>query len=155
MSRLQASSISWSSFSACRNSRGRDAGGVHDSEAAHLNFPKRALESQISMSHLVPLLELTELPPWEDDTTFQQLLFSFGAILPLRKSSNLIDTKLRKRVLSLSEGVLVRICRLLESAAIAAIQSGVERIELGCLDDELGTQGLVSISDRRRRRVAG
>jgi hypothetical protein len=107
------------------------------------------------MSHLVPLLELTELPPWEDDTTFQQLLFSFGAILPLRKSSNLIDTKLRKRVLSLSEGVLVRICRLLESAAIAAIQSGVERIELGCLDDELGTQGLVSISDRRRRRVAG
>ena len=37
--------------------RGRDAGGVQDSEAAHLNSPKRALESQISMSHLVPLLE--------------------------------------------------------------------------------------------------
>jgi len=36
---------------------GRDAGGVQDSEAAHLNSPKRALESQISMSHLVPLLE--------------------------------------------------------------------------------------------------
>ena len=60
MSRLQASSISWSSFSACRNSRGRDAGGVHDSEAAHLNSPKRALESQISMSHLVPLLEFNQ-----------------------------------------------------------------------------------------------
>jgi divalent metal cation (Fe/Co/Zn/Cd) transporter len=28
-----------------------------DSEAAHLNSLKRALESQISMSHLVPLLE--------------------------------------------------------------------------------------------------
>ena len=37
--------------------RGRDAGGVQDSEAAHLNSLKRALESQISMSHLVPLLE--------------------------------------------------------------------------------------------------
>src|ERR1700719_1588111 len=37
--------------------RGRDAGGVQDSEAAHLDFLKRALESQISMSHLVPLLE--------------------------------------------------------------------------------------------------
>ena len=37
--------------------RGRDAGGVQDSEAAHLNSLKRAAESQISMSHLVPLLE--------------------------------------------------------------------------------------------------
>jgi hypothetical protein len=41
--------------------RGRDAGGVQDSEAAHLNSPKRALESQISMSHLVPFLELTNI----------------------------------------------------------------------------------------------
>src|SRR5262249_35675914 len=39
--------------------RGRDAGGAQDSESAHLNSLnlKRALESQISMSHLVPLLE--------------------------------------------------------------------------------------------------
>jgi hypothetical protein len=36
---------------------GRDAGRVQDSEAAHLNSLKRALESQISMSHLGPLLE--------------------------------------------------------------------------------------------------
>ena len=41
--------------------RGRDAGGVQDSEAAHLNSLKRALESQISMSHLVPLLEFNQL----------------------------------------------------------------------------------------------
>src|ERR1700746_3552796 len=103
MSRLQAFSISWSSFSACRNSRGlpaetarvkrserlsesaervlsgrihqiriqgacptgkprgRDAGGVQDSEAAHLDSLKRALESQISMSHLVPLLEFNQV----------------------------------------------------------------------------------------------
>ena len=40
--------------------RGRDAGAVQDSEAAHLNSPKRALESQISMSHLVPLLEFNQ-----------------------------------------------------------------------------------------------
>ena len=37
--------------------RARDAGGVQDSGAAHLNSLKRTLESQISMSHLVPLLE--------------------------------------------------------------------------------------------------
>ena len=41
--------------------RGRDAGRVQDSEAAHLNSPERALESQISMSHLVPLLEFNLL----------------------------------------------------------------------------------------------
>jgi hypothetical protein len=103
---------------------------------------------------LADRFEAMELPPWEDDATFQQLLCSFGAILPLRKSSKLVDTKARKRVLSLSEGVLVRICRLLESSAIAAIQTGAECIELGSLDDELGAQGLVSITDRRRRRVA-
>jgi len=40
--------------------RGRDAGRVQDSEAAHLNSPERALESQISMSHLVPLLEFNQ-----------------------------------------------------------------------------------------------
>ena len=110
-----------------------------------------AKQALMTDQQLADRFEAMVLPPWEDDTTFQQLLRSFGAILPLRKSSNLIDTKLRKRVLSLSEGVLVRICRLLECAAVIAIQSGVERIELGCLDDELGTQGLVSISDRRRR----
>ena len=40
--------------------RGRDAGRVQHSEAAHLNSPERALESQISMSHLVPLLEFNQ-----------------------------------------------------------------------------------------------
>ena len=41
--------------------RGRDAGRVQDSEAAHLNSPERALESQISVSHLVPLLEFNRV----------------------------------------------------------------------------------------------
>ena len=40
--------------------RGRDAGGVQDSEAAHLDSLRRALELQISMSHLVPLLEFNQ-----------------------------------------------------------------------------------------------
>jgi GTPase SAR1 family protein len=114
-----------------------------------------AKQALMTDQQLADRFEAVELRKWEDDATFQQLLCSFGAILPLRKSSNLLDTKVRKRVLSLSEGVLVRICRLLESSAIAAIQTGAERIELGSLDDELGTQGLISISDRRRRRVAG
>src|ERR1700746_158892 len=39
--------------------RARDAGGGQHSESAHLNSLKRALESQISMSHLVLCWNLT------------------------------------------------------------------------------------------------
>jgi len=57
--------------------------------------------------------------------------------------------------LSLTEGVLVRICRLIERAAIEAIQSGRERIDLTSLTEDLVAESLISIADRRKRRVAG
>jgi hypothetical protein len=53
--------------------RGRDAAGVQDSEAAHLNSPKRALESQISMSHLVPLLEFNLYDRTDDQLTLDEI----------------------------------------------------------------------------------
>ena len=53
----------------------------------------------------------------------------------------------------LTEGVTVRICRLLEEAAVQAIASGGERIELETLSEEVVTASLVSISDRRTRRT--
>jgi len=52
-------------------------------------------------------------------------------ILPLRQASELHDGKIRKRVLVLTEGVMVRICRLLEAAAIQAIETEHEHINLG------------------------
>jgi len=48
----------------------------------------------------------------------------------------------------------VRVCRLLEEAAVQAIASGGERIELETLSEEVVTASLVSISDRRTRRTA-
>lgn len=57
-------------------------------------------------------------------------------------------------ILSLTEGVLVRICRLLERAATQAIRSGQERIDLACLSEDLTAGSLVSIAGRRSRRVA-
>jgi hypothetical protein len=54
----------------------------------------------------------------------------------------------------LSEGITVRICRLLEEAAVQAIVSGRERIELETLSEELLTSSLVSISERLQRRAA-
>jgi Bacterial TniB protein len=102
---------------------------------------------------LADRFEAMELPAWKDDGSFQSLLSSFAAILPLRQPSSLLDPKVRKRILSLSEGVMVRICRLLEAAAVQAIRSGTERIELATLNEELILKTLVSISDRRSRRT--
>ena len=96
-----------------------------------------------------------ELPAWEDDAAFEQLLLSIESILPLRQPSEFRDPKIRQRILSLTEGVLGRICRLMETAAIEGIRSGEERISLPLLKDDLVTESLVSIADRRTRRFAG
>ena len=95
-----------------------------------------------------------ELPAWRDDAALGKLLTSYASLLPLREASELCAPKLRKRLLSLTEGVTVRICRLLEIAAVRAIESGRERIEADLLNEELLTHSLVSISDRHVRRPA-
>lgn len=96
-----------------------------------------------------------ELPAWEDDAAFEQLLLSFESVLPLRQPSDFRDPRIHQRILSLTEGVLGRICRLMEAAAIEAIRSGDERISLNLLKDDFVTESLVSIADRRARRFSG
>ena len=96
-----------------------------------------------------------ELPAWENDEAFEQLLLSFESILPLRRQSEFRDPKIHQRILSLTEGVLGRICGMLEAAAIEAIRSGEERICLSLLKEDLVTESLVSIADRRTRRASG
>ena len=94
------------------------------------------------------------LPAWENDQAFPQLLASFESILPLRQPSEFRDPQVQQRILTLTEGVLVRICRLIEKAAMEAIRSGTERIDFACLTEDLIAGSLVSIVDRRNRRVA-
>jgi DNA polymerase III delta prime subunit len=110
-----------------------------------------AKQALLTDQQLADRFEARELPAWRDDATFHQFLASFGASLPLRQASGLREVGLRKRILSLSEGITVRICRLLEEAAVQAILSGRERIELETLSEELLTGSLVSISERRQR----
>ena len=50
---------------------------------------------------------------------------------------------------------MVRVCRLLEEAAMRGIETGRERIDMEGVTDDLTARTLVSISDRRSRRVAG
>jgi hypothetical protein len=113
-----------------------------------------AKQALMTDQQLADRFEAAELPAWENDPNFQQLLLSFESILPLRLPSAFRDPKVHQRILSLSEGVLVRICRIIEIAATEAIHSGQERVCLGMLEDDLVTGSLVSIVDRRNRRVS-
>ena len=64
---------------------------------------------------LADRFEAIELPAWENDASFHELLLSLESVLPLRQPSEFRDPKVHQRILSLTEGVLVRICRLLEA----------------------------------------
>ena len=114
-----------------------------------------ANQALMTDQQLADRFEAAELPPWENDAAFQQLLLSFESILPLRRPSNLRDPQVHQRILSLTEGVMVRICRLLEAAAAEAIRTGEERIDLPLLRGDLVAESLVSIADRRNRRASG
>jgi hypothetical protein len=115
---------------------------------------EEANQALMTDQQLADRFSAAELPAWENDAAFEQLLLSFESILPLRKPSEFRDPKVNRRILSLTEGVLGRICRLLETAAIEAIRSGEERICLALLKEDLVTESLVSIADRRVRRVS-
>ena len=115
---------------------------------------QEANQALMTDQQLADRFEAAELPAWELDQTFQQLLLSFESTLPLRKPSDFRDSKVHQRILGLTEGVLVGICRLLETAAPEAIRSGQERIDLSLLADHLVAESLVSIVDRRNRRVS-
>lgn len=115
---------------------------------------QEAKQALMTDQQLADRFDAFELPAWADDAAFGQLLTSYASMLPLREASELCAPKLRKRLLSLTEGVTVRLCRLVESAAVQAIESGRERIEIDLLNEALLAHSLVSISDRHARRPA-
>ena len=116
---------------------------------------QEAKQALMTDQQLADRFAASELPPWHNDTAFGQLLASFGSILPLRLPSNLQDADVRARILALTEGITVRIFRLIEVAAIQAIENGKECIDLDSLSDQVVTETLVSISERRSRRPVG
>jgi Bacterial TniB protein len=116
---------------------------------------QEAKQALMTDQQLADRFAASELPPWRDDLALGQLLASFESILPLRHPSNLRGTDVRRRILALTDGITVRICRLIETAAIQAIETGKERIDLDSLSDHVVTETLVSISERRSRRQVG
>ena len=89
-----------------------------------------AKRAMLTDQQLADRFEAVELPPWHNDNDFRRLLASFQAILPLRKRSDLQAPDIRQELLRRTEGITVRIVRLLEELAVEAVRSGAEEIAL-------------------------
>ena len=103
---------------------------------------------------LADRFEAFELPLWQNDEAFLRLLASFQAAFPLRQRSDLTSVASRRLLLDRTEGVTVRIVRLLETLAVDAIQSGKERIDKESLEDLRLSPQLLSMSDRFENAVS-
>lgn len=77
--------------------------------------------------------EPVSLPLWKMDEEYLRLLSSFEAILPLRKPSNLTQEELALKILSLSGGTIGEISQIIRKAAVEAVESRKEHIDLAIL----------------------
>jgi type II secretory pathway predicted ATPase ExeA len=87
------------------------------------------------------------LPRWRMDREFLMLLASFEQTLPLRHPSGLIEKHLAQKLLAQSEGNLGELSILLTTAAIYAIETGIEQIN----DAVLAAIDWAPPSERRRQ----
>ena len=106
---------------------------------------KRALMTD---QQLADSFEIIELSRWRNDEAFNRLLASFLGLLPLRQQSDLLAPAVRKALLDHSDGVTVRIVRLIEALAIDAIRSGRERIDMESFSVVPSLPLLLSMEDR-------
>jgi len=89
------------------------------------------------------------LPPWRMEPEYLRLLNTLEAMLPLRERSGLEEPAMAQKLLTVSEGILGEIVALVTSAAVAALTSGRERVDIDMLDD------IDFKPPTDRRRVAG
>lgn len=100
--------------------------GVGVPEARHALFSDSQLRSRFTD---------VELPPWTTGEELRDFVTRLTWSLPLRKPSPVDSAKLRRLLLDRTGGITLGICKAFERAAIAAIRSGQERIDLGSFDD--------------------
>jgi hypothetical protein len=76
----------------------------------------------------------TVLPEWKFDRDYLSLLASFEQLLPLRRPSTLTEVRLATRLLTMSEGTIGELARLLTLASTQAIKDKSEHISLSLLE---------------------
>jgi hypothetical protein len=75
----------------------------------------------------------TELPLWCMGREYRKLLASFERMLPLKRPSQLAKEPLATKLLAMTEGTIGELSTLLKSAAIYAVRTGTERIDMSIL----------------------
>lgn len=105
---------------------------------------KRALTTD---QQLADRFEAIELPRWHNDESFHRLLASFQAVLPLRQPSDLVSPLMRRLLLERTDGIMVRLVRLIETMAVEAIRSGAEKIDQESLMRFASGAPLLSMTD--------
>ncbi|NJD33674.1 MAG: AAA family ATPase [Betaproteobacteria bacterium] len=94
----------------------------------------RAIQTDPQLSNR---FEQTVLGRWTNNEDFLRLLATFERLLPLRNASNLVENALADTVYAMSEGYIGEISKVLVKAAVAAVETGQERIDrrlLGQID---------------------
>ncbi|MBS0657262.1 MAG: TniB family NTP-binding protein [Verrucomicrobia bacterium] len=77
--------------------------------------------------------EPVKLPRWEDGENFRKLLFSFEVSTPLRNPSHLASNDMALRLMTMSEGLLGEVARIISRAAVEAVRTGREQIDAASL----------------------
>ena len=107
---------------------------------------KDALRAVQTDPQLANRFEPAALPRWSNDEDFLRLLVSFERTIPLRNPSLLHETPLAQKLFTLSEGYIGELSRLIAEAAVRAVETGTERIDLKTLN----SINWIPPSDRRR-----
>ncbi|CUX72025.1 MULTISPECIES: TniB family NTP-binding protein [Agrobacterium] len=79
-------------------------------------------------SEMASRFDLVSVPRWQYDERYLMLLDSLEAALPLARISDLSSEPSARLLFSLSEGLIGETITIITKAAVAAVQSGTERI---------------------------
>jgi len=85
-------------------------------------------------SQLASRFQPAALPTWKLDADYYRLLKSFELMLPLHEKSHLTNEELAVKILGMSGGTIGEISNILKKAAVKAVQTGYERIDLAFLN---------------------
>ncbi len=91
---------------------------------------------------LVRRFEAFALPPWQNDADFGGLIGSLQRTLPLRRPSE-FGERMLKRLIEVTGGITAGVFSLMGMLAIAAIESGEERIMPGDVTDKRNVLALL------------
>jgi hypothetical protein len=92
-----------------------------------------------------------ELAPWTQGDELRDFVNRLIWSLPLRQASPVDSQRVRALLAERSEGVTLGICKAVERAAVAAIRSGRERIDLASFEDPDVWRGVATMGPNRRR----